>query len=74
VEVEEGALFVDRGGITYRLDGFDDIVLCVGTVPNGELVTQLRAAGLDVRPVGDCTRARTIFDAVREGFEAAYSL
>ncbi|MHB1004902.1 MAG: oxidoreductase [Chloroflexota bacterium] len=72
--VEAGALVVERGDVRYRLSGFDDVVVCVGTTSENTLYQELTAAGLDARPVGDCVKARTIFEAVREGFEVAYSL
>ncbi|MHB1417437.1 MAG: oxidoreductase, partial [Chloroflexota bacterium] len=74
VAVEPGALVVERGEIAYRLDGFDSVVLCAGTVPESSLVEELKAARTEVRAIGDCGRARTIFEAVREGFETAYAL
>lgn len=74
VAVEEGALEVERGGVVYRMDGFDSIVLCAGTTADNDLFQALCAAGVEARQVGDCVRARTIFEAIREGFEVAYSL
>jgi hypothetical protein len=72
--VEAGALVVERGEVRYRMEGFDSIILCAGTAADNDLVHELKAAGLDARPVGDCLRARTIFEAMREGFETAYAL
>lgn len=74
VRVEEGCLHVDRGGIVYRQDGFDTIVLCVGTASRSDLVEELQGTGLDVRTIGDCVRPRTIFEAIREGYELGFSL
>ncbi len=72
--IEAGSLTLDRGGVEYHMDGFDTIVLCVGTVSQNELSAALRRDGVDFYEVGDCVRPRTIYEAVTSGFEAGYSI
>jgi 2,4-dienoyl-CoA reductase-like NADH-dependent reductase (Old Yellow Enzyme family) len=45
----------------------DNVVLLMGKLPNEQLFHQLRAAGGDVRRVGDCLAPRNITDAIFEG-------
>ena len=46
----------------------DTVVISVGHRPNTTLADELRAAGYDVRTVGDCNQVGLVGPAVREGY------
>lgn len=46
----------------------DTVVLALGSVPDTTLAEALSTADVEVKPVGDARKARTIFEAVHEGF------
>jgi len=56
---------------TSTLDEVDTVVLAVGAHPNEDLAAELRAAGVEVRTVGDCVEAGFAIDAVYQGSKAA---
>jgi 2,4-dienoyl-CoA reductase-like NADH-dependent reductase (Old Yellow Enzyme family)/thioredoxin reductase len=56
------------------LEDVDTVVLAVGYRPNNELETQLKTSGIAYRITGDAVKPRKIYQAVKEGFEAAYTL
>jgi len=69
-----------RGGITsmaeIQADGLksipaDTVVLAAGSVPNTELKEAIEKAGIEVKCVGDCVEARTMLEAIKEGWLAA---
>lgn len=63
---EEGALFIG-GNWERRTIPADTIVLALGSVPNRDLVDELRRKTPKCFVVGDCREPRTILEAVAEG-------
>jgi len=61
-------------GEREELGGFDSLIGCQYNRPDGELLGNLRAGGLEVYAVGDCLSARTALEAVYEGHALARSL
>lgn len=49
----------------------DTVILAAGFRARAEEVDALFGAEYDFVPIGDCKRARRVYDAVREGFDAA---
>ncbi len=58
--------FADPGGRMSCIE-FDQVVLCVGTRANHELLPALRAHFRDVYAIGDCVSPKNIFQAVSDG-------
>ena len=52
----------------------DSVVVATGLVANPTLVEQLRAEGIEVRAIGDCTGVGYIEGAIHDGFRAAIEL
>jgi 2,4-dienoyl-CoA reductase-like NADH-dependent reductase (Old Yellow Enzyme family)/thioredoxin reductase len=78
--LERGVRIHVRGGITsmaeIQADGLksipaDTIVLAAGSVPNTELKEAIEKTGVEVKCIGDCVEARTILEAIKEGWLAA---
>lgn len=61
-------------GELERLKGFDSLVVAQYNAADDRLLAPLRAAGLDVKAVGDCLAPRTALEAVYEGHAAARAL
>ena len=72
--LDKGAVIVDRYGKREEVLA-DSIVVAIGLAPDATLAEELeKEAGLEVYAVGDCVSPRKIFDAIHEGYLAAYSL
>lgn len=72
--LDKGAVIVDRYGKREEILA-DSIVVAVGFAPQMTLAEELKKeAGLEVYAVGDCVSPRKFFDAIHEGYLAAYSL
>jgi 2,4-dienoyl-CoA reductase-like NADH-dependent reductase (Old Yellow Enzyme family) len=73
---ERGELAVEdvSTGAIERLAGFDSLVVAQCNAADDRLFAPLRAAGLQVRAVGDCLSPRTALEAVYEGHAAARAL
>jgi NADPH-dependent 2,4-dienoyl-CoA reductase/sulfur reductase-like enzyme len=65
----DGAV-VERAGGQERLEGFDWIVLALGTRPRDSLSAAARERGIAFRVVGDARQPRSALEAIAEGFEA----
>jgi 2,4-dienoyl-CoA reductase-like NADH-dependent reductase (Old Yellow Enzyme family) len=61
-------------GEIERLPGFDSLVVAQYNAADDRLLMPLRAAGLEVKAVGDCLTPRTALEAVYEGHAAARAL
>ena len=72
----DGELTVEDAstGQLERLQGFDSLVVAQYNAADDLLLAPLRAAGLNVKAVGDCLAPRTALEAVYEGHAAARAL
>jgi hypothetical protein len=61
-------------GELERLTGFDSLVVAQYNAADDRLFAPLRAAGLEVKAIGDCLAPRTALEAVYEGHAAARAL
>jgi hypothetical protein len=61
-------------GEIERMKGFDSLVVAQYNTADDWLLAPLRAAGFDVKAVGDCLAPRTALEAVYEGHAAARAL
>ncbi len=72
--LDKGAVIVDRYGSKEEVLA-DSIVVAIGFTPQTTLAQELeKETGLEVYAVGDCISPRKIFDAIHEGYLAAYAL
>ena len=64
---------VTSAGYDKYIGPFTDVVIAVGMRSVRELICDLEQEKIPYTSIGDCTRPGKIFDAVRQGNEAAYS-
>jgi NADPH-dependent 2,4-dienoyl-CoA reductase/sulfur reductase-like enzyme len=74
MEVDDGRLVYDRAGVREVLEGVDNVILAVGAVSYDPLSADLRVAGLDPTPIGDCVRPDNAATAIRQGYEAGLAV
>ena len=71
---DSGIMVHNRSGYKSEIKG-DSVVLATGLKPNIRLFEELsEVSKLEVYAVGDCVEPRTIYDAIHEGYSAAYNL
>jgi pyruvate/2-oxoglutarate dehydrogenase complex dihydrolipoamide dehydrogenase (E3) component len=71
---DRGAVIIDNRGGSEEITA-DNIVIAIGFAPQTALVQEFKKeAGIKVFAVGDCVSPRNIFDAIHDGYIAAYSL
>ena len=73
IAIEDQWARVESEGKLTRLGPFDHFVFAVGSKSNRDLFEALDQK-LPVEVIGDAVRPRTIYEAVREGFESALQL
>ena len=73
VDVRGTVVNYDRAGLKERIEGVDSVVAALGSKPAAALGETL-GKGASVHVIGDCVKPRRILEAMREGFEVAYSL
>ncbi|WP_373483204.1 FAD-dependent oxidoreductase [Acetobacterium sp.] len=56
------------------LENVDNVVLAVGYEPDNALEEELKGSRVKFKVIGDAVKPRKIFEAVKEGFEAAYEI
>jgi NADH dehydrogenase FAD-containing subunit len=64
------AMVEDASGVK-RLNGFDTIVLALGSTPNDRLYRSLKDKVPELYLIGDAVEAREVVDAVYEAEEVA---
>ncbi len=69
----EGLWVEDPQGIR-KLEGFDSIVISLGSISNNELVESLKGKVPEVYVVGDASKPREVMEAVLEGEEIALKI
>ncbi len=73
-EILAEAVAYEKEGKTEKIGGIDTIVLAVGAKSETEMVETLDKMGIPYINTGDCVEPRKIWDAIHEGFRAAYDL
>jgi len=74
--LEEGRLLM-KNVYNDRVSELSDVATVVhasSRVPNQDLLTPLRANGLEVIPIGDCRAPRSLMAATHEGYQVASSV
>ncbi len=75
IRFAEGCLTAERGGVEWTLSNPDKVVMAEGYVPRNELARLLQdEKNFRLEIIGDAQQPRTAAEAIREGFEVAYSL
>ncbi len=69
----EGVRVKDPQG-TRRLDGFDSIVISLGTTPNDDLAESLKGKVPEIYVVGDASKAGEVMEALSAGEEVALKI
>jgi NADPH-dependent 2,4-dienoyl-CoA reductase/sulfur reductase-like enzyme len=70
IEIKNHSIITNK----RTLENVDSVVLAIGYKSNNELIPQLQEAKINYKEIGDAVRPRKIYQAVMEGFEAAYNL
>ncbi len=73
-KIEPSRVGYDRAGVAGEIAPVDTVVLACGAASRRDLAEPLSAAGIPLRVVGDAAQPGNIADAIRSGFEVAYSL
>jgi len=74
VRIETGALWVETSRGTRKLEGFDSIVIALGSVSNNELAESLKNRVTEFYVIGDALKPREVMEAVFEGEEIALKI
>lgn len=71
---EKQGVWVEDPQGTKRLEGFDSVVIALGSIPNDELVESLKGKVSEVYVVGDASKPREVMEALVEGEEIALKI
>lgn len=74
--IERGVVILVNcySGVERKVEGLDMVVVVTPAVPNDGLVSELKAAELEVHAIGDCVAPRDIETATFEGHRTAVAL
>ena len=66
----------NHAGEEKTLDNIDTFILATGVKPNTDLHDTIKASNptFKIYKIGDCKKARTMMEAIHEGFKTAYKL
>jgi 2,4-dienoyl-CoA reductase (NADPH2) len=66
----------DHAGANKSLDNINTVILATGVKPNTDLYEKIEASHptFKIYKIGDCKKARTMMEAIHEGFKTAYNL
>jgi NADPH-dependent 2,4-dienoyl-CoA reductase/sulfur reductase-like enzyme len=74
VRFEKGALWVETPQGNRRLEGFDSIVIAMGSVSNDELAESLKKRVSEFYVIGDASKPREVMEALFEAEEIALKI
>ena len=74
IRFEKQGVWVEDPQGTKRLEGFDSIVIALGSIPNDEPVESLKGKVSEVYVVGDASKPREVMEALVEGEEVALKI
>jgi 2,4-dienoyl-CoA reductase-like NADH-dependent reductase (Old Yellow Enzyme family)/thioredoxin reductase len=74
IRFEKQGVWVEDPQGTKRLEGFDSIVIALGSTPDDELVESLKGKVSEVYVVGDASKPREVMEALVEGEEVALKI
>ncbi|MBU9722154.1 MULTISPECIES: FAD-dependent oxidoreductase [Bacillaceae] len=70
----KGSLTVEQKGVEQTLEGFDSIILAVGTKSYNPLEKPMQETGKKIHTIGDANKAGNITDAIYEGAKLGVSI
>ena len=75
-KIEGKRIEFDVAGEPQELDNIDTVILATGVKPNTDLHDKVKASkpSFKIYKIGDCKKARTMMEAIHEGFKTAYKL
>lgn len=74
IRFEKDGLWVEDPQGKRKLEGFDSIVIALGSIPNNELFEELKGEVSEVYIVGDANKPREVMEALLEGEETALKI
>lgn len=74
IRFEKEGVWVEDPQGRKRLEGFDSIVIALGSTPDDELVESLKRKVSEVYVVGDASKLREVMEALVEGEEIALKI
>jgi len=74
IRFEKDGLWVEDPQGTKKLEGFDSVVLALGSIPDDALVESLKGKVPEVYVIGDASKPREVMEAVLEGEEVALKI
>ena len=74
IRFEKNGLWVEDPQGTRKLEGFDSIVIALGSKPNDHLVESLKGKVPEVYVVGDASKPREVMEALFEAEEVALKI
>jgi 2,4-dienoyl-CoA reductase-like NADH-dependent reductase (Old Yellow Enzyme family)/thioredoxin reductase len=74
IRFEKKALWVEDSEGKKKLEGFDSIVVALGSAPNNELAESIRDRVSELYVIGDASKPREVMEAVLEGEEVALKI
>lgn len=70
-EITADGVIVKTGGQEKRIEGLDQVIIATGARSANELEAELKGRVPEIFVIGDAREPRTLFEATREGAEAA---
>jgi 2,4-dienoyl-CoA reductase-like NADH-dependent reductase (Old Yellow Enzyme family)/thioredoxin reductase len=74
IRFEKKVLWVEDPQGTKKLEGFDNIVIALGSIPNDEILESLKGKVPEIYIVGDASKPREVMEALLEGEEVALKI
>lgn len=74
IRFEKKDIWVEDAQGIKKLEGFDNIVMALGSIPNDELVDSIKNKVLEFHVIGDASKPREVMEAVLEGEEVALKI
>ena len=71
---EKEGLWVEDSQGTRKLEGFDSMIISLGSIPNDELIESLKRKIQEVYVVGDALKPREVMEALLEAEEVALKI
>jgi len=71
---EKESLWVEDSEGKKKLEGFDSIVVALGSTPNNELAESIRDKVSELYVIGDASKPREVMEALLEGEEVALKI
>lgn len=74
IRFEKKALWVEDAQGIKKLEGFDNIVMALGSTPNNKLADSIKDKVSEFHVIGDASKPREVMEALLEGEETALKI